>query len=405
MKKNIAFLLIFVVLFLFVGCKSVDESNNDLPKDEENLAPKGEIMEYDKYNLETYLKPIWYTREVYNETVLFVGEEDETKLLYDKIEIISVRNYGLDIEYEEGKDYIFQDDKIKRLKDSEIPYFEIDEYYKTESDAITINVINEKTDFQLEGKRYLKYGEGDAFTSKQIAVTYKHDSSWKGKVPEGQEDKLINFNNKLKEKQEVNLLFYGDSITTGCNSSGTNMGGNVSPFADSYPIMIKKYLEQKYDTAINYTNTAVAGFSTSQGLNNFYNNVLKYKPDLLVLAFGMNDGTNSVDSYKKMISQMIDTIHLDNPNTEVILVGTTLPNYESDWYGNQEFYITALEDLTYEYDFVACADMTKMHKDLFNAGKRFRDVTANNINHPNDFVARLYSQVILKTMLGNEFSK
>ena len=30
-------------------------------------------------------------------------------------------------------------------------------------------------------------------------------------------------------------------------------------------------------------------------------------------------------------------------------------------------------------------------------------MTGNNINHPNDFVARLYAQVILKTMLGGEY--
>ena len=44
-----------------------------------------------------------------------------------------------------------------------------------------------------------------------------------------------------------------------------------------------------------------------------------------------------------------------------------------------------------------------MHKALFEAGKRYRDVTGNNINHPNDFVVRLYAQVLLKTVFGNDF--
>ena len=56
-----------------------------------------------------------------------------------------------------------------------------------------------------------------------------------------------------------------------------------------------------------------------------------------------------------------------------------------------------------KYDFVGVANVTEMHKAMFDAGKRYRDLTGNNINHPNDFVVRLYAQVILKTLLGQDF--
>ncbi len=55
---------------------------------------------------------------MYNETVLMVGENDCAPLLYKPERIISVRNYGLDIEYERGKDYeITENGEIKRLSD------------------------------------------------------------------------------------------------------------------------------------------------------------------------------------------------------------------------------------------------------------------------------------------------
>ena len=32
--------------------------------------------------------------------------------------------------------------------------------------------------------------------------------------------------------------------------------------------------------------------------------------------------------------------------------------------------------------------------------KRYYDMTGNNVNHPNDFMARVYAQTIIKTILG-----
>ena len=31
------------------------------------LAPEGELMTYTEYNLDTYVRPYWHTREIYNE--------------------------------------------------------------------------------------------------------------------------------------------------------------------------------------------------------------------------------------------------------------------------------------------------------------------------------------------------
>ena len=88
-----------------------------------------------------------------------------------------------------------------------------------------------------------------------------------------------------------------------------------------------------------------------------------------------------------------------------MLIATMLPNYEakSDWNYNQKLFAPKLLELEAKYDFVGVANVTEMHQALFDADKRYRDVTGNNINHPNDFVVRLYAQVLLKTMLGTDF--
>lgn len=75
-------------LNFFVGCG--DETPSSSVK-KEKLAPTEDLLAYDRYSPESYLKPFWYTREVYNETLMFVGDNDEAKLLYEADEIL-VRN-------------------------------------------------------------------------------------------------------------------------------------------------------------------------------------------------------------------------------------------------------------------------------------------------------------------------
>ena len=52
-----------------------------------------------------YLRPIWKSKKMVNETVMFVGEKDEGVLLYEPKEIYSVKNYFLDTDYQENVDY------------------------------------------------------------------------------------------------------------------------------------------------------------------------------------------------------------------------------------------------------------------------------------------------------------
>lgn len=42
---------------------------------------------------------------------------------------------------------------------------------------------------------------------------------------------------------------------------------------------------------------------------------------------------------------------------------------------------------------------------LYKDGKRFQDCTANNINHPNDFMMRIYAQTVLYTLFGEDYYK
>ena len=70
--------------------------------------------------------------------------------------------------------------KIKRLPGSSMPFFAFDEYYRETPDSIEVRVNADILPDHAGENRYLKYGEGDTFTNRQIAVTYLHGDTWKG---------------------------------------------------------------------------------------------------------------------------------------------------------------------------------------------------------------------------------
>jgi hypothetical protein len=82
-----------------------------------------------------------------------------------------------------------------------------------------------------------------------------------------------------------------------------------------------------------------------------------------------------------------------------------LPNPEANerWNTVQHTYEAAMIPMTEDYwsRGIPCAvvPMTTMSRWILSH-KRFCDVSGNNINHPNDFIVRLYASTLLHTLTG-----
>ena len=127
-----------------------------------------------------------------------------------------------------------------------------------------------------------------------------------------------------------------------------------------------------------------------------------YGPDLCIIGFGMNDGSGRIppESYQQNIKTIMEAVSAGNPDCEFVLIATTLPNpMVGRFFGYQEDYLPMLNAL--EKPGVAVADMTTFHKHLLTR-KRFCDMSGNNVNHPNDFLARAYAHVLWQTIIGYE---
>lgn len=358
-------------------------------------------------DMQKALAPVWKGVSVYRESFLWLrrpGEAAEVSLLYPADKVLEVWDARLTTRYEEGRDYKLRDGRLIIPASSRLPGMDWDEYYPKD--------FVEGHCFWKRGGGYIYFSEGPFFHTRQCVVSYTHSGSWDGPVPQGSLASLPHAAAKLREGRPFKVLFYGDSITTGANSSGIT---GVEPFCPDWCDMVMARLEERWPAcSFSSVNTAVGGTTSGWGLEEAEERAAAHEPDLAVLAFGMNDGSGRIpaDVYGANIRGIMDKIRERKPDCDFILVATTLPsreplvrdqprNSEDDlaaeddiaFYGTQDDYLPALLALE-SGEGAVVADMTTMHRCILEK-KAFRDVTGNNVNHPNDFIARIYAQVLL----------
>lgn len=380
--------------------------------------------------LDPIMKQIFSGNTVENETVMFIDKTDVKTLLFDIEKVVKVTSYDGKTVFTEGVDYTVESGKLKLTENSSIPCITSEKYYhgKASSPLIT----------KYKGKNvHTLYGEGKAMTDWQINVTYTHNSSWEGFLQECKSQTYQNLINKFKNGEDVSIFFYGDSITYGANSSYIS---DYAPYQHSFPLLFTQALADlfeytvvykpisktadngnrtartplvKYEAGqrgtITYTNTAIGGWTSSDGLKNIDDFVTRYSKnfgcDLFVLGFGMNDGSYSPDKTANNIKEMADAVLKVNPEASILIISTMLPNPNAvnGWYGNQYKQEAALMQLADEYkeNGIPCevAQMTSTSASILNR-KDFNDYSGNNINHPNDFFSRVYAQCLLQTVIG-----
>jgi len=162
---------------------------------------------------------------------------------------------------------------------------------------------------------------------------------------------------------------------------------------------VDKLVKAYPQSEISFSNPSVGGKTSGWGAEEAQARV-GYGPDLCVIGFGMNDGTKRVppEEYQQNIKAIMEIAAAGNPNCEFVLVATTLPNPQvGRFFGDQQAYLPMLTML--EKVGVAVADMTTFHQELLRR-KQFYHMSANNVNHPNDFLARAYAQVLWQTIIG-----
>ena len=338
--------------------------------------------------MEEMLKPVWEGETAYYESVLPVANEyggiDPITLLYPIEEILSVQNAEQTVTYQAGVDYAVSGGQLIIADDGKIPVLSYEEFHPTTGQA----------GFESTEGGYVCFHEGTWFHSKQIVVTYKHKAR-KVHIPDGKADLLPTITQKLSNKNDLELLVFGDSISVGANSSGFT---GISPYLPTYAELFAIKLQREYGVKVNLTNPSVGGMGFDWGLEQIDGVLAKQTAlDLAVVAFGINDGRTSPTVIAEKANRLISAILDKFPQAEILLVAGMLPNPQAkNFYLNMVNFAEAMLE-NCERKGVAVVNMTAMHESLLQR-KRYADMTGNNVNHPNDYLARVYAQVLFATL-------
>jgi len=353
--------------------------------------PAGGVWQYST----DVLRPFWQGRVVDGESVLFLRDAStgvaRGQLLYPIEKIVRLtsaadwRQAG-GMVFEEGRDYTFERGgrEIVLPAGSRVPSFTADQLRRpagSQKYRLT----------HRDGNGEILFAAGAEYHQMQVAVTYEHtEDDWSGVLPKYDAAALPRTTQRLQRGQGLSVVLLGDSISTGCNASGW---AGAAPYQPPYQDLLVQHLQAWSAGSIRLTNLAVGGTSTPWGLTKV-SEVIAAKPDLVLLAFGMNDSSGRPSAeYRANMAAMIEQIRKGAPEAEFVLIATMRGN--ADWVTlKQELfgeYRDALRELTGPG--IVLADLTSLWTEFLKR-KRDSDLTGNGVNHPNDFGHRVYAQVL-----------
>jgi acyl-CoA thioesterase-1 len=336
---------------------------------------------------------------MHGESLFFIRESADQRpaaaLLYPARKVLKVVYTPTGALLEEGRDFVISEGGTKLLlpEGSRIPF-------RTREDLFPAPGSPNSYPKKRDDDRHMLFGEGHFFHDMQVEATYTHEAGlWEargGYVPRPAKKELPGARTKIARGGALKLALLGDSISEGYNASGA-MG--VAPYQPSYGWLVAEELRNGHDCAVEFLNFAVPGKATPWGVE-VAHEVAKTKPDLAVIAFGMNDASDRLerDAYIANTKATIEAIRAGNPGVEFILVATMTanPEWSASSFEHYDQYREGLLGLAGPG--VAVADLTSVWKELLKH-KPFLSFTGNGVNHPNDFGHRLYAQVILKLLV------
>ncbi len=340
------------------------------------------------------LRPFWEGDTVHGETVLFIKDEKtgeaKASVMFPVTKVLAVRNSAGHVTYQEGRDYRWESGKREIVLPA--------------GSRIVSHIPADMRRPAGSQKHRLTHRDGNGeiffagqlqYAAMQTCITYQHEPiKWNTPVPQFDAQALPRSVDKLLNKQPLSIVVLGDSISTGLNASFLF---DAAPFQPGYPGLLQRHLQEKFGSKVTLTNLSVSGTATNWGLNQI-ENVVSTKPDLVILAFGMNDSAGrSAAEYQANTKKMIHDIREQLPNAEFVLVASMLGNRDWTTLKHESFprYRDALQELCESG--VALADMTSIWTGILERKKDW-DQTGNGVNHPNDFGHRIYAQVIAKLL-------
>ena len=319
--------------------------------------------------LDPSLLPFWLSQTMYGESVAFIARQDgtaEASLLFPPDAVVAVTSASADVAFVEGIDYAVDRaaGRIVRVEGSRMP---------------------------VTSREALAAADGALTHDRTVAVTYTHESDALGWRPPDFGGSLPRVAQLLYRREPLTISLSGDSISEGYDASGFH---GIAPHQPGFGRLVADALEQQRGAPVYLRNLAKAGSTSADALCDT-GRIAAAKPDLVIVAFGMNDACYAEASdFGANVSMLMQRVRDEASDAEFVVVSPMLPTPNCSWLVAARFeeYRAALAALTGEG--VVLADITGLWTRMVER-KDPHDLSGNGLNHPNDFGHRLYAQTIV----------
>lgn len=209
----------------------------------------------------------------------------------------------------------------------------------------------------------------------------------------------------------ITIVAFGDSVT-----HGGFAGGEVDQESVYHRRLVKKILELSQYIPVNMINAGIGGLTAMDSLERMERHVFAHNPDLVIIAFGLNDVNGTLDAYLSSLRIMFENCHTHG--TDVIFMTPNMFNtyvadgteekhiayaYKTAEYQNSgimDMYVYAAVDLAKKMG-VPVADCYTKWKEL----SKTTDTTmllANRINHPSREMHQLFADTLFETIFDGQ---
>lgn len=235
-------------------------------------------------------------------------------------------------------------------------------------------------------------------------------------------EKLAKKQNNLYGADPATIAFLGDSVTQGCfeiYESGKAID-TVFDNKSAYSTRVNEILHMMFPKAhINVINCGISGDNAPNGLSRLDRDVLPFKPDLVVVAYGLNDAgrgeggmadyLNALDGIFKRVTEsgaecIFMTTNAMNTNVSPHMTNERFRELAERMMKTQnsgmlERYFEAAKK-TARANGVKVCDCYAKWTAMIDAGVNVTELLSNKINHPIREFHYLFAISLIETMLG-----
>ena len=336
----------------------------------------------------------WSDPKIVGDSMFFIKANEaaapKALLLRVPTEVPALRSCTQEVNYELGHDFTWQPGsrEIVLTANSRIPFKTVAELHPAPGSPNSYDGFRDT-------KLHMLYSQGRFFHDLQCEASYTSKEPFPGLIPPAAAKELTRVRARLLAKQPVKIVMLGDSISTGLNASLT---GGAPPLLPGYPEQVAKILGERTGAPVTIENLSVGGMASGWGLQQMPA-VIAEKPDLFLLAFGMNDasGHDTPANFVNTLRKILDALHEGQPDCDAIVISPMTAN--SEWkHAVPDLYPAyAAEMKRLVGPGCALADVTTVWLALMER-KTHLDLSGNGLNHPNDFGHRIYAEIVLETI-------